>query len=138
MTWEEEIGTPAEKANEGQRSLIDAKFAKVSYEIAPLDKGFAVRTECCYLCGDRHTCWVPWRRFDSRDECLGFVMEQAKIHFEYPVVFPEQKQAQEAVLQMLAGMEGIAEADLGDRPSAKSHVARVKRPHEKPGQGLLF
>jgi hypothetical protein len=35
-------------------------------------------------------------------------------------------------------MEGIAEADLGDKPPAKSHVANVNRAREKPSQGLLF
>jgi hypothetical protein len=136
MTWEDEIGNPAERAKEGERSLIDTPTAYVVYEMAPLDKGSAVRVECGYRCGDRHRCWIPWHRFGSRDKCLDFVLEQAQIHFGYPVVGPEQREAQEAILQIIAGMDGITAADFEHDPPIKSHVARIKR--GKSSQGLLF
>jgi hypothetical protein len=136
MAWEDEIGAPAEKSKEGEQSLIDNEFGTCAYELAPLAKGWAVRVECGYKCGDRHRCWVPWHRFDSRDECLDFVMEQSRFHFEFPVVCPEQQGAQTAMLQLLAGMEGIVDADVRVDPPAKSHVERIKR--QEAGQGLLF
>jgi hypothetical protein len=136
MTWEQDIAIPASRANEGRRFVIDTKFAEVSYEIAPIENAWAVSVHCGYFCGDNHICDTPWRRMSSRAECLEFVLDQAKIHFEHAVSFPDQERAQKAVLKVLSGMNKIVEEGLVKLTPAKTHVAKLDQ--EKPSPGLLF
>src|SRR5690242_17891543 len=80
--WEKNVREPAERVNEGKRTIVAGKDADASCEIALLEGGtWAVRVVCRYLCGDNHGVTIPWRVQESRDACLACFLAQAQFHF---------------------------------------------------------
>jgi hypothetical protein len=78
--WMATVRDPAEQATEGKRR-IDAGGAHAHYEIAPLPSGkWAVKVHCDleFVTGMS----IPWREFETREECESFFVEQARAFFE--------------------------------------------------------
>ncbi len=109
--WMRDVRDPAEKASEGRRSL-NAGGATASYRIAQLPSGqwaVCIETSIEFVGGMQ----IPWRIFPSREECVGYFVEQAKRFFEMQTrVKKQQRTYRDKMISLLqADLFGFREPE---------------------------
>jgi alkanesulfonate monooxygenase SsuD/methylene tetrahydromethanopterin reductase-like flavin-dependent oxidoreductase (luciferase family) len=138
--WMTTIRDPANQAREGWRTVNAGKGkARAVHEIAPLPGGrFAVRIRVEYLCGNVASLGIPWRDFDTREECLAHFLEVARGHFAGEPVARAQREATERMRQVLRGPfreprpepvvdEGASERERAEAARKKARAAEADR-----------
>ncbi|MCA9026798.1 MAG: hypothetical protein KDA86_16445 [Planctomycetaceae bacterium] len=120
--WVETARDPADSSSEGLRFLSDRNDAALAeYEIAKLDETrWAIRMRVAYRCGNCNGMSIPWSVFETREACLQFFLNVARMHFrrpDRPHESSRQQTAQREMQELLAeGLFGFCE------PAASSGV----------------
>lgn len=104
--WGREVRDPARESSEGVREL-KVPGAEAYYEIGRTMSGkWAVSLHATYTKGDCSGSGMPWSEHETREECVVTFLAFARRHFSGANIYDNQKEAQKAMLKLLAG-EGL-------------------------------